>query len=157
MKTLAINYVIQFKRQHSAIWEQINPILKLAEPGFESDTGKVKIGDGINTWNNLSYLALNKDSEVVTSTIANGAVTEEKISDGAVTRRKIEAGAITNEEIAADAQIDVSKLSGVVPQINGTVTESDPSAAVVRNIIASTDEPEQEEGQNGDIWVVYVP
>jgi hypothetical protein len=147
VKTLPINYVIQFKRQHSAIWEQVNPILKLAEPGFESDTGKAKIGDGVTAWNNLKYLAVNQDSEVSTS----------MLKDRAVTGDKIDTNTITNENIAEDAQIDVSKLSGVVSQINGTVIESEPESAVVRNIIASTDEPEQENGQNGDIWVVYVP
>jgi hypothetical protein len=155
VKTLAINYVIQFKRQHSAIWEEVNPILKLAEPGFESDTGKAKIGDGITAWNNLKYLALNKDSEVVTTMIADEAITEEKISDGAVTGRKIDSETITNSNIASNAQIDVSKLSGVVSQFNGTMATSSPSDPVVRNITASTEEPSG--GQSGDIWVVYLP
>jgi hypothetical protein len=155
VKTLALNYVIQFKRQHSAIWEEVNPILKLAEPGFESDTGKAKIGDGITAWNNLKYLALNKDSEVVTTMIADEAITEEKISDGAVTGQKIDSETITDDNIAPNAQIDVSKLSGVVSQINGTVTTASPGQPVVRNIIASTDDPSG--GQSGDIWVVYVP
>jgi hypothetical protein len=144
--TLPINYVIQFKRQHSAIWEQVNPILKLAEPGFESDTGKAKIGDGITAWNNLNYLATNKDSEVSTS----------MLEDRSVTGEKIDTNTITNENIAEDAQIDVSKLVGVVSQINGTMIQSSPSLPVVRNIIASNQEPGSG-GQNGDIWVVYVP
>lgn len=137
------------------MWEQVNPVLKLAEPGFESDTGRVKIGDGITSWNDLNYLALNKDSEVSESMISNDAITTEKISDGAVTRDKIANNTIINENIAADAQIDVSKLSGVVSQFNGTMVTSSPGSPVVRNIIASTEEPTG--GQSGDIWVVYVP
>ncbi|MBO5804427.1 MAG: hypothetical protein J6R25_05085, partial [Bacteroidales bacterium] len=30
-------------------------MLRPGEPGFESDTGKLKIGDGTKTWNELGY------------------------------------------------------------------------------------------------------
>ena len=33
-----------------------NPVLIVGEPGFESDTGKLKIGDGSSDWNSLPYL-----------------------------------------------------------------------------------------------------
>lgn len=36
-------------------WFDYNPILSAAEIGWESDTNKFKIGDGINHWNDLSY------------------------------------------------------------------------------------------------------
>ena len=34
-----------------------NPVLSAGEPGFELDTGKLKIGDGSTYWNDLPYLA----------------------------------------------------------------------------------------------------
>jgi microcystin-dependent protein len=52
---LAVNYVIQFKRQLSSAWSQVNPKLKIGEPGFEIDTGRLKIGDGVTRWNSLPY------------------------------------------------------------------------------------------------------
>ena len=44
------------KRASTETWESLNPILKYGEPGYEKDNGKLKIGDGITPWNNLSYL-----------------------------------------------------------------------------------------------------
>jgi len=46
---------IQLRRDTVANWLLINPILNQGEPGFEIDTGKMKIGDGINKWKNLNY------------------------------------------------------------------------------------------------------
>lgn len=37
-------------------WSSRNPILQQGEYGFESDTGLLKIGDGIHDWNHLPYL-----------------------------------------------------------------------------------------------------
>jgi hypothetical protein len=36
----------QLKRGNSADWQSINPVLRVGEPGFETDTGRLKIGDG---------------------------------------------------------------------------------------------------------------
>lgn len=48
--------LIQFKRGLAASWTTQNPLLKIGEPGFEWDTGKLKIGDGRNYWNDLPYV-----------------------------------------------------------------------------------------------------
>lgn len=46
----------QLKRGTANRWVEVNPILKQGEPGFEYDTGKLKIGDGIHTWLELDYI-----------------------------------------------------------------------------------------------------
>ena len=46
---------IQLKRGTSAAWQKLDPILAVGEPGFEKDTNRLKIGDGIKSWNNLPY------------------------------------------------------------------------------------------------------
>jgi hypothetical protein len=38
-----------------AVWQSRNPILAVKQPGFERDTGKLKIGDGKTRWNSLPY------------------------------------------------------------------------------------------------------
>ena len=43
------------RRDTYANWISINPVLAQGEIGFESDTGGMKIGDGIHDWNNLGY------------------------------------------------------------------------------------------------------
>jgi len=47
---------IKFRRDTSTNWATVNPILGSGEPGLETDTGKVKIGDGATAWSSLSYV-----------------------------------------------------------------------------------------------------
>lgn len=44
------------RRGTTSAWESANPTLQYGEPGYEKDTGKLKIGDGIHAWNELPYL-----------------------------------------------------------------------------------------------------
>jgi hypothetical protein len=46
---------IQLRRDSAANWTSTNPILSQGEPGLETDTNKVKYGDGSTTWNLLDY------------------------------------------------------------------------------------------------------
>jgi hypothetical protein len=48
---------ILFRRGTAADWTTANPILGSGEPGFETDTGLLKIGDGSSDWNSLSYVS----------------------------------------------------------------------------------------------------
>jgi hypothetical protein len=45
----------QLKGTLAATWASVNPVLSEREPGVETDTGKMKIGDGLTAWNDLSY------------------------------------------------------------------------------------------------------
>ncbi len=42
-------------RNTYAGWVSSNPILALKDTGFERDTGRSKIGDGVKAWNDLNY------------------------------------------------------------------------------------------------------
>lgn len=46
------------RRGTSAQWTAANPVLGEGEFGFETDTVKLKIGDGISGWVGLSYISL---------------------------------------------------------------------------------------------------
>ena len=48
---------VQFQLRNStkSEWDTLNPRLAVGEPGIETDTGKVKFGNGIDTWSTLSY------------------------------------------------------------------------------------------------------
>jgi hypothetical protein len=48
-------YRIILRRDGSSNWESQNPVLLLGEPGYETDTGKFKIGDGSSMWSDLNY------------------------------------------------------------------------------------------------------
>lgn len=48
---------LEFKRGTASNWSTTNPTLAPGEPGFELDTGKMKIGTGATGWNNLPYMS----------------------------------------------------------------------------------------------------
>ena len=48
---------LQLRRGTAAQWTSSNPILAAGEMGVETDTRKVKIGDGTSTWTTLDYVA----------------------------------------------------------------------------------------------------
>ena len=65
-----VKHIYQFKRGTAQRWIDVNPILRQGEPGFEYDTGKLKIGDGFTPWLNLPYInndiPVNEQEEMVT-------------------------------------------------------------------------------------------
>ena len=48
--------IIQIRRDTAANWTSANPTLAQGELGLETDTLKVKAGDGSTAWNSASYL-----------------------------------------------------------------------------------------------------
>jgi hypothetical protein len=52
---MARNALIQIRRDTAANWTSTNPTLAAGEIGFETDTGKFKIGNGSTAWTFLAY------------------------------------------------------------------------------------------------------
>jgi hypothetical protein len=48
---------LQLRADTAANWTSVNPILLANELGRETDTGKIKIGNGTSTWTSLAYQA----------------------------------------------------------------------------------------------------
>ena len=48
--------IIQIRRDTASNWQSANPTLAQGELGLETDTLKVKAGDGSTAWNSASYL-----------------------------------------------------------------------------------------------------
>lgn len=46
---------IQFRRDTATAWTTTNPILSQGEAGYEYDTGRFKVGNGLSAWNSLPY------------------------------------------------------------------------------------------------------
>lgn len=47
----------KLRRGKAAEWSQVNPVLAQGEPAFELDTFKLKIGNGVMSYNELPYIA----------------------------------------------------------------------------------------------------
>lgn len=119
---------ILIRRDTAANWTAENPTLAAGELGGETDTGKLKLGDGATAWNSLAYqggvTSVNGQTGIVTGlaptasptftgtvTLPNSTITEAMIASGAVTSGKIANGTIVNEDISASAAIDTTKIT----------------------------------------------
>lgn len=49
---------IQIRRDTAANWTSNNPTLANGEMGYETDTNKLKVGNGSSAWSSLSYYTL---------------------------------------------------------------------------------------------------
>jgi len=54
-KVKVIKTTFLLRRGTTEAWNRVNPVLKYGEPGFEKDTNKLKIGDGVKDWKTLPY------------------------------------------------------------------------------------------------------
>ena len=68
-------FQIQLRRGTASAWSTVNPILVEGEVGLESDTNKMKVGNGTTAWNSLSYAPI--------GTPASGSITGAMLASGA--------------------------------------------------------------------------
>jgi hypothetical protein len=59
--------VIQIKRGTASAWTSANTVLAAGEVGFETDTKKMKVGDGSTAWTSLTYTVTDGDISGVTA------------------------------------------------------------------------------------------
>ncbi len=64
---MSVNYLIQVRRDTAANWTSKNPTLAAGEIAFETDTKKVKIGDGSTAWNSLADIGNSISAEFLTT------------------------------------------------------------------------------------------
>jgi hypothetical protein len=77
---MAVVTQIQVRRGTASSWTSANPTLAAGEWGFETDTGKVKIGDGTTAWTALSYTGVGDVTLTGTQTLTNKTLTDPKIN-----------------------------------------------------------------------------
>lgn len=65
-------YTILFRRGTASQWTQANPVLNLGELGFVTDSKKLKIGNGVTSWNSLDYSI---------ATLENGKIPLDQLPD----------------------------------------------------------------------------
>lgn len=69
---MAVVTQIQIRRGTAAQWTSANPTLASGEFGYETDTGKFKIGDGSTAWNSLGYKASGTVTSITAGTGLSG-------------------------------------------------------------------------------------
>lgn len=73
---MAVVTAIQIRRGTASQWTSANPTLASGEQGFETDTGKVKIGNGTTAWNSLAYIGAGTVTSITAGTgLSGGTIT----------------------------------------------------------------------------------
>ena len=82
---------IQVRRGSVTDWSGVNPILAAGELGVETDTRKIKVGDGSTAWNSLSYIAADApeigeiSQDAINTALTMGAGLTKTYNDGSNT------------------------------------------------------------------------
>jgi hypothetical protein len=77
---MAVVTQIQVRRGTAAQWTSTDPTLAAGEWGYETDTNKVKIGDGTTAWISLGYQGAGDVTLTGTQTLTNKTLTDPKIN-----------------------------------------------------------------------------
>lgn len=117
---------IKLRRDTAANWTATNPVLAQGEPGFETDTDFLKVGDGVTAWNALSYVAgvgafVSKTGDTMTGPLSVPAG-----ASGAQVPRAQEIGTLANAQLTTHYKR--SNILGTVSQSGGV-----PTGAVIEN------------------------
>jgi hypothetical protein len=111
---------IQVRRGTASQWTSANPTLTSGEWGFETDTGKVKIGNGSTAWNSLGYTGAGDIEGVTAGTGISGGGTTGTVTvsiDTSVTADLTTAQTLTNKTLT-DPKINLA----LNPQTGTTYT-----------------------------------
>lgn len=73
---------IQIRRDTAANWTSANPTLASGEIGFETDTNKLKVGNGSSAWTSLAYASGSLPDATATSIGAVFGVTQSSNGNG---------------------------------------------------------------------------
>lgn len=147
---------IQIRRDTAANWTTANPTLAQGEWGFETDTGKLKVGDGSAAWASLAYFTASLTAADVTNTPAgNIAATDiqaaineldaEKEPADATILKEADIGVTVQAYDADTAKLDVAQSwvaqqtfselkEGVYTITDGAAFEIDPANGTYQTI-----------------------
>jgi hypothetical protein len=140
--------IIRHRRDTAANWTSNNPVLEAGQLGLETDTLKIKFGDGTTAWNSLSYASgggsgvtdgdkgdITVSSSGATWTIDNGAVTYAKMQDVSAASKLIGRGSASGSGDPQEITIGTNlTMSGTTLSAAGSISGSTGSTdnAIIR-------------------------
>lgn len=115
--TTTVSIRFKFRRGTASEWTTANPVLLAGEPGLETDTGKMKFGDGTTAWNSLAYFG-------GTPVIADGSITLAKLADVAT-------GTVFYRKTAGSGAPEVQTLATLKTDLGLTGTNSGDAPCII--------------------------
>lgn len=117
--------IIQIRRDLAATWTSVNPTLASGEIGLETDTRKLKFGNGVDNWTTLSYFDAGTLFELVNDTtpqLGGDLDLNSNVITGMVIGTDIQAySAFLDPTSSVQTQLD-AKAPLASPTFTGTVT-----------------------------------
>ena len=122
---------VQVRRGVASLWTTVNPILVDGEPGFETDTGYVKFGNGTSPWAALPYLAAPEATDAViwAGTDAVTRVSPRRLFSSSI-EQALTDGATITPNFAAGVNFSVT-LAGNRTLANPTGAKSGQSGVII--------------------------
>lgn len=137
----AVEIQLQQRQDVAADWTTDNPTLLVGEIGYESDTGLLKIGDGVTAWNSLGYwgtfdtvtlagdlVISNADPSILFE--ETGATADNTKWDFIVDAEQFQARVLNDAESAHADWLTVDRTGNTIDQINLLGTTVDVSSTL---------------------------
>ena len=107
---MPVNTRLQVRRGTASGWTSANPTLYAGEIGFETDTGRIKIGDGTTSWTSLDYNAV-----IPTGFIAGSGIGVSVAADGSTVTISSTNPTLEPEDVTGLTEYiqDIIGLSGI--------------------------------------------
>lgn len=118
---------IQLRRDTAANFTSKNPVLGIGEPAYETDTKKLKIGDGTTVYNSLDYFASGGEFTVVQPL---------KLVDGTLTLQIDEQ---TIQVVDGKLHANLDELGNEVNNLSGRVTAAEADILKKQNKLVQGD------------------
>jgi hypothetical protein len=122
---MAVVTQIQVRRGTAAEWTSTNPTLASGEWGFETDTGKTKIGNGSTAWTSLGYVGAGTVTSITAGTgLSGGTITSSGTIaiDTATTADLTTAQTLTNKTLTTPTLTSPLINMGINAQTGTTYT-----------------------------------
>lgn len=119
---MPVNTRLQVRRGTASGWTSANPTLYAGEIGFETDTGRIKIGDGTTAWTSLDYNVV-----VPTGFIAGSGIGVSVAADGSTVTISSTNPTVEPEDITGLTEYiqDIIGLSGIAAGSGISVSYND--------------------------------
>ena len=131
------NALVQIRRDTAANWTSVNPTLAAGEQGFETDTGKFKIGTGSTAWTSLLYVTDASDiTGTFTSITSSGPVT----ASGYVEKWLINTIDTSIGNLSLNASTNTSYLYTMPQTSNFTLNVRGNASTTLNNTMATGDQ-----------------